>query len=193
MDGRFGLPFGRERWWIFGGGAWIVCRQRMENFLNIISQPFVWGLGIGLALFVLCFYHLLKTKREFHRYKRMLSDKMELEAEQASKLKGELDGLRIENENMRLKLAQMSEKPDVKLERELEIMARAERAMNVSAPGFAPAWETAKTAAAAELAEEANGKSLPKRLFRKFFGGGEVTDVEALPAPQEGEEVASSS
>ena len=74
----------------------------MESFLNFISQPFTWGLGVGLALFVVSFYHLLKTKREFHRYKRMLSDKMELEAEQASKLKAKLDGLRMENENLRL-------------------------------------------------------------------------------------------
>ena len=163
----------------------------MDSFIHFVSQPFVWGLAVGLALFVLCFYHLLKTKREFHRYKRMLSDKMELEAEQASKVKGEIDGLRMENENLRLKLGQMGEKAEAKIERELEIMARAEKSMMVNAPGFAPAWENAKSAAAAELADEASGKSIPKRLFRKFFGGGQVTDVEALPEPK-AEEAASS-
>ena len=162
-----------------------IVRQPMDSFLQFASQPFAWGLAIGLVLFVVTFYHLLKAKREFHRYKRMLSDKMELEAEQASKVKGEIDGLRIENENMRLKLGQMGEKSEAKLERELEILARAEKSMMVNAPGFAPAWENAKTAASEEMADEATGKSIPKRLFRKFFGGGQVTDVEALPAPEE--------
>jgi len=159
----------------------------MEALLNLLSQPFTWGLAIGLVLFGLCFVALFKTKREFRRYKKMLSDKMELDAEQVSKTKAEIARLAKENENLRLKLGQLGEKPDAKFERELEILARAEKAMMINAPGFAPAWETAKAAAAEELAEEAAGKSLPKRLFRKFFGNGNVKEIEALPAPEEAE------
>lgn len=151
----------------------------MEGFLELIRNPFVWGLAIGLFFFVLAAFKWLKTQKEFSRYKRMLSDKMELEAEQASKLKAQREELAKENENMRLKLGQLSEKPDARIERELEILARAEKAMMINAPGFAGAWETAKTAAAEEVAEEASGKSIPKRIFRKFFGGA-VKDVEAI-------------
>ena len=44
--------------------------------------------------------------------------------------------------------------------------------MLVNAPGFGAAWETAKKKAHEEMLEEEQGKSLPKRLFRRFFGGG---------------------
>ena len=160
----------------------------MQTFLDLIKNPFIWGLALGLLFFVLAFVSLVKTKGEFKRYKRMLSDKMELEAEQASKLKGERDKLAKDNENLRLKVGQLGEKSDAKLERELEIMARAEKAMMINAPGFAGAWETAKSAAAEDVAEEDAGKSMPKRIFRKFFGkGGVVKDVEALPAPSDDE------
>ena len=71
--------------------------------------------------------------------------------------------------------------------------------MVVNAPGFAPAWESAKDAAHHELREEEQGKSLPRRIFRKFFAGGggngeapkqlavkegEVTSSEPAEAPE---------
>jgi hypothetical protein len=44
--------------------------------------------------------------------------------------------------------------------------------MLLNVPGFAPAWETAKTDSHNELAEEEAGRSAPKRLFSRLFGGG---------------------
>ncbi|MEM6278498.1 MAG: hypothetical protein AAF733_03395, partial [Verrucomicrobiota bacterium] len=70
-------------------------------------------------------------------------------------------------------------------ERELEIFARAEKGMVVSAPGFAQAWEKAKEAALGEIEAEESGKSLPRRIFKKFFSKGATVDaevVEALPS-----------
>ena len=159
----------------------------MQTVFEFLQQPFAWGLAIGLALFGVSLFNQFKTKGEFRRYRKMLSDKMELEAEMVTKTKAELERISKENENLRLKLGQMGEKPHVKLERELEILARAERQMMINAPGFAPAWETAKAAAADEVEEESAGKSLPKRLFRKFLGRGSVSEAEAeaLPEPEE--------
>ena len=158
----------------------------MDTFIDILKMPFTWGLTIGLFLFVLSFVSGWKTKREFARYKRMLSDKMELEAETLGKVQSEKKALEKENENLRLKIGQYQERPDAKIERELEILARAEKAMMINAPGFAPAWENAKTAAQEELTSESTGKSLPKRLFRKFFGGNsEGQAIEALPSGNE--------
>ena len=65
----------------------------------------------------------------------------------------------------------MYKRQDGKIQRELEILARAEKAMMINAPGFAPAWENAKSQAAEEVSEEDKGNALPKRIFRKFFGG----------------------
>ncbi len=155
----------------------------MEAILETLKMPFVWGLALGLLFFVLSAWSGWKTRREFARYKRMLSDKMELEAETLAKVQASKKELEKEAENLRIKVAQFHDRPDGKVERELEILARAEKSMMISAPGFAGAWETAKAKAAEELAEEDSGKSLPKRIFRKFFGGGSSSEVpvESLP------------
>ena len=72
------------------------------------------------------------------------------------------------------------------MERELEIFARAERAMVMNAPGFAQAWEKAKENAAEEIEAEEQGKSLPQRIFKRFFsrsgGAADAEIVEALPS-----------
>ena len=43
--------------------------------------------------------------------------------------------------------------------------------MLVTVPGFAPAWEGAKSTALAEIQEEEAGKAPPKSVFSKIFGG----------------------
>lgn len=155
--------------------------------LELLTHPFTLGLLI-CALFLTCaflLFTLIKTKFEFSRYKRHLSDKLELEAKTIQTLRNEKDQVGKENENLRIKAAQAGEQPLNKLERELEILARAEKHMMINAPGFAPAWETAKSHSLAEIQEEEAGNTLPKRIFRKFFGTGEIRDVEALdPAVQ---------
>ena len=45
--------------------------------------------------------------------------------------------LKQENENLRMQIARLNERPDNKMQRELEILARAEKQMVISAPGFA--------------------------------------------------------
>ena len=104
-------------------------------------------------------------------------------------MKKERDSLAQSNENLRLQVGKMQEKADPKLMRELEILARAEKEMVVKAPGFAGAWEMAKESALEEITAEEAGKSLPKRIFRKFFGSGGAMGREepadALPERQE--------
>jgi hypothetical protein len=60
--------------------------------------------------------------------------------------------------------------------------------MILQAPGFAGAWEGAKTAAIEELTAEDQGRSLPKRIFTRLFGTSTVTNqadpsLLASPAP----------
>lgn len=152
----------------------------MDFFKDVFSHPFVWGLGLGVLFFVLSFWGHFKTKREYRRYRRHLSDKLELEARQYEVIRKEKETLAKENENLRLRIGQLSEKPDQKVMRDLEIFARAEKRMMVQAPGFAGAWETAKAACAEEMAAEDQGRSLPKRIFSRLFGSGSSREV--LPA-----------
>src|SRR5581483_335119 len=128
-------------------------------------------------------YQLVRLKMEMSRYKRHLSDKLEIEAESMKRIRGEQEVLRKENENLRVKIAALNEFPDRKLQRDLEIFARAEKRMFVNVPGFEPAWEQAKSDAAAELEDEESGRSLPKRVFTKLFGVARK-DEKSLPEPE---------
>ena len=152
----------------------------MDATKEFFSYPFVWGLCLGLLFAVLSAWGHYKTRREYRRYRRHLSDKLELEARQYELIRKEKETLTKENENLRLRVGQLNEKPGQNVLRDMEILTRAEKRMNVQAPGFAAAWENAKSAAAEEVTAEDQGRSLPKRIFSRLFGTGTARD--ALPA-----------
>lgn len=140
------------------------------------------GFGLGAVFLVMSIYSHWKTKREFRRYKLHLSDKLELDAKQLGESNKERAKLAQENEHMRLQVARLSERSDNKLERELEVLARAEKHMLINAPGFAPAWELAKSNALSQIQTEEQGQSFPQKIFRKLMGTGGQGSVVALPA-----------
>ena len=86
-----------------------------------------------------------------------------------------------ENESLRMQVSRLNEKPDNKLHRELEIMARAEKHMMINAPGFAPAWEMAKSQALSQIETEEKGMSFPQKIFRKLIGPSSSATNVALP------------
>jgi hypothetical protein len=135
----------------------------------------------------------VRLKGELARFRRHLSDKLEIEAETMKKLKQEQETLRRENESLRVKVNALNDVPDRKVMRDLEIYARAEKRMLINVPGFAPAWETAKSEAHGELVDEESGKSTPKKIFARLFGGGGGGGGEkvALPAREDAARVTS--
>jgi hypothetical protein len=149
-----------------------------------LLSPFAFGFYVGCGLLLIALYHHTKLKFEHSRYRRMLSDKLEIEASTM-----EADALKKENENLRVKVQTQNESPDNKLGRDLEVFARAERKMMVAAPGFAGSWEQAKQAAFQEIADEEAGKATPKRFFQRFFGGN-AAGAEAIKALSVGGEPA---
>ena len=159
----------------------------METAKTILTNLFFWGFVLGFTFCILSIFSHMKTKGELKRLKGHLSDKLEIEAEKMSEMKAKLDSMRTENENLRMKVNTGRVQNDyVALERELEIYARAEKAMVLSAPGFAQAWEKAKEGALVEIEAEESGKSLPRRIFKRFFSRGgssvEADVIEALPS-----------
>ena len=159
----------------------------MEALKSVVTHWFFWGFLLGFFLCVLSLLSHYTTKKELKRLKGHLSDKPEIEAEKLGEMKAKLETLKSENENLRLKVNSGRVQNDcVSLERELEIYARAEKVMVLNAPGFAQAWEKAKEGALSEIEGEESGKSLPRRIFKRFFSRGgatieaEVTD--ALPS-----------
>jgi len=166
------------------------------SFTQTLFSPintFVFGFLLGAVFLVMSLYSHWKTKREFKRYKLHLSDKLELDARQLQDSNKERTRLSQENEHMRLQVARLSERNDNKLQRELEIMARAEKHMLINAPGFAPAWELAKANALTQIQSEESGQSFPQKIFRKLMGTGGQGTVVALPADAAGKSGESSS
>ena len=161
----------------------------MDQIKEFFSYPFVWGLCLGLLFAVISLWGHFKTKREYRRYRRHLSDKLELEARQYELIRKEKEALTKESENLRLRVGQLNEKPDQKVQRDLEILTRAVQRMMIQAPGFAGAWENAKAASAEEVTAEDQGRSLPKRIFSRLFGSG---TREALPSSSEAQPVTQS-
>ncbi len=151
---------------------------------EFFTHPAAWGFYFGSIFTLLALYQNFKLKSELSRFRRHLSDKLEIEADAMKKTRQDLEGLRKENETLRVKVNALNELPDRKVQRDLEVYARAEKKMLINVPGFAPAWENAKTEAHGELVEEEHGKVTPKRIFARLFGGS--ADRVALPAREDG-------
>ncbi|SKB05985.1 hypothetical protein SAMN02745166_04388 [Prosthecobacter debontii] len=143
--------------------------------LEIFQSPlntFGMGFALGAVFLLMAYYSHWKTKSEFKRYKSHLSDKLELDAKQLQDTNKERARLAQENEHLRIQVNRLNEKPENKLQRELEVLARAEKHMLINAPGFAPAWEMAKSQALSQIETEEKGMSFPQKIFRKLIGPG---------------------
>ena len=114
-------------------------------------QQFFIGLGIGIAFAaVVALYFSVRMGKvrkekedEVSKYKTMLSDRMELESEGLRKVKEENEELRKANENLRVSLLVMREKPGRKEVQKLQIMQKAVDRLTLNSPGFATAWQVA--------------------------------------------------
>ncbi|MBV9671249.1 MAG: hypothetical protein JO076_00280 [Verrucomicrobia bacterium] len=141
--------------------------------MDFLHHYFFWGLGAGLVLgligMIVIAMRLNETKGEVKRLKRHLADKLELESEATNRLRQDLLELKQQNENLRIKVANLNQLPDRHVQRELEIYARAERWMVSSSPGFPAIWEEAKRHAHEGIEQEENGRSLPRRVFNALM------------------------
>ncbi len=141
--------------------------------MDLLHHHFVLGFVIGVVLGLigigLALIRLFATKGEVKRLKRHLADKLELESEATNRLRLDLQDIKQQNENLRIKVANLNQYPDKRIQRELEIYARAEKFMVTSSPGFPAVWEEAKRNALSGLEQEENGQSLPKRVFNALL------------------------
>jgi hypothetical protein len=153
----------------------------MTDFFSNSLYTFGLGFGLGSVFLLMSYWNHWKTKSEFKRYKTHLSDKLELDARAMQETSKEKARLAQENESLRMQVSRLNEKPDNKLHRELEIMARAEKHMMINAPGFAPAWEMAKSQALSQIETEEKGMSFPQKIFRKLIGPSSSATSVALP------------
>lgn len=176
-----------------------TVRKSMEFVKAVLTNWFFWGFVLGFIFCVLSMQAHWKTKRELKKIRGHLSEKLEIEADNFATLKQEKEKLKEENENLRVKVKtiQVGNGNPAALERELEIYARAEKALAIGAPGFSAAWEKAKADALSELEAEEAGKK-PFQKVRKIISAMVSSDkastrVEALPHDSSNARSASSS
>ena len=114
-------------------------------------EMFIYGLGAGLLIAALvAFYFSMKIgklndekNKEIQKYKNMLSDRMELEAEGLKKVKDENEELKKVNENLRVSLMALRDKPGRKEMQRLQVLQKAADRLTLNSPGFGPVWQAA--------------------------------------------------
>lgn len=176
----------------------------MDVTMNILSQPFTWGLVVGLFLMMMT-WRLMRKDVVMLRSdnKRLLSENKELQNHLGTQLKinamgneqleKQLNELKEQNETLRSNLNLANQKPGRAERRQLEILESAASVMREQAPGFAPAWEKAiRDAEDGQKAAEGGLKKLMRRVMpnRKTQAVISVSEneVEDLPASAKFEE-----
>lgn len=105
------------------------------------------ALASGLIVYIGMLIKLQGVKKtgnaEVAKYKQMLTDRMELESEGLNKLKKENADLKAANENLRVAIQSISQKPGRKEIQRLQVYQKAIDKLTIQSPGFGPAWQTA--------------------------------------------------
>ena len=154
----------------------------MDFLKNLLSEPFVLGLIVGLLPTALAWKSALATrllaKKERQKYEKEMGElkshlqtQLKINASGNETLQKELDQLRAQNETLRINLAASQQKPGRAERRHLQITEAAVRTMREQAPGFAQAWERALRDA--EQQAEQQDKGLVKLVRRMIPGLGQ--------------------
>ncbi|MBK1792816.1 hypothetical protein [Persicirhabdus sediminis] len=149
----------------------------MDLFLQIMSQPFVWGLLVGLGLVVMVWRlqrkdvkmlksELKRVETDNKELQTHLNTQLKINAKGNEQLQSQLDEMREQNETLKSNLNVAQQKPGRAEMRQLQLIESALRAMREDAPGFAPAWEKAMREAESEQeAAEGGLKKLMRRVM----------------------------
>ncbi|WP_035603458.1 hypothetical protein [Haloferula sp. BvORR071] len=144
-----------------------------------INWYFVGGLGTGLAVAAAAWKSgfsarrrlgkdIRKLENELRELQGHLNTQLKINAQGNDSIQKDLDEQKRQNENLRVSLASLQNKPGKAELRHAQITESAVRLMREQAPGFAPAWEKAMRQAEGEL--EA-GESGLKKLVRRVIPG----------------------
>ena len=128
-------------------------------------KDFFIGLGSGciVALIIWFVYimklHLAKKKGEsdVKKLKEMLTSRMEIESDGITKLKNENEELKRFNENLRVSLQTMSQKPGRKEIERLQVYQKAVDRLTINSPGFGAAWQAALKESEEEFSKTYSG------------------------------------
>jgi hypothetical protein len=163
----------------------------MELILGVLGHPFTWGLLVGLIFAAWAFFGGWSARRALKREIRRLEDHCrtaaDLNARGQQALMDENATLKGQNENLRISLAELKNKPDRAEIQKLYLFDKAVHLMTARAPGFATAWESVLQEAQAEIDKTSTG-ILPfmRRIIHPFSSPHPAALPE--PTPQKSED-----
>lgn len=162
------------------------------DYLN--DHPFLFGLVFGLAfagaIWVRSLLLALSRKSEIKRLKELLHTKLEVEHQAHRKLSTELDDLRKQNENLRVTVSALQQKPDRAELRQLYVYDTAIRALLARFSAFGPAWQAELDLAERQMNEKETGvgafmrRVLSTRPARTLPDRAELGDVKEPESPE---------
>lgn len=132
----------------------------------------LFGAGLGLGLLVTLFVWAnslrarSRSRKETEELKTHLQTHMSIHAKGYEDLKQEIEKLKKDNENLRITVATLSNKPGRAELKLLHTWETALKILTLRSPGFATAWETAINEAKQEIEETESGM---RALVRKVF------------------------
>ena len=134
------------------------------------------GFGVGLVIALVVYiwqFAARKDKEKIHlteiaSLRKMLTDRMDLEAEGLNKLKLENEDLKKKNENLRITNTALMQKPGRQEVQRLHIYQTAVDRLTINAPGFGQAWQSALKESEEEFNEIYSG-SIP--FWKKVIPG----------------------
>lgn len=128
----------------------------------------IGGIGFGYFVsFIKSRFEVSGYKKEIRDYEDHLNRQMKITNEGSKNLESELKSLKKDNENLRVSLQTLAQKPGRAEVRLLNIYDNAIRKMMLKAPGFSSAWEVALQESEREYEENEKGfKSIIKKVFR---------------------------
>jgi hypothetical protein len=134
------------------------------------------GISIGWILsYLKSLLTLRKYKKELKEYQEHLERQMKITDSGSKKMIEEMEVLKKDNENLRISVKTLGQKPGRAELRQFNIYDNALRKMMLQAPGFSSAWESALQESEREYEENEAGF---KNIIGKVFGTGSLNSSE---------------
>ncbi len=147
---------------------------------EFLTNPFTLGLALGLLIAFFTWKSGFAAKRnikkenkrlqgEHNELQQHLNTQLKVNAEGNDTLQKKLEELREQNENLRVNISTLQNKPGRAEIRQLQIMENSVALMREQAPGFAQAWERAMQQAEADhTAAEGGLKKLVQKVLPRI-------------------------
>jgi len=138
------------------------------DFSPLTILTILGGVAVGWVVsYLKSLLTIRKYKKELIEYKAHLERQMKITDSGNQTILAEMEALKKENENLRISVKILGQKPGRAELRQFNIYDKALRKMMLQAPGFSSAWENAFTESEREYEENEAGF---KNIMGKVFG-----------------------